>query len=97
MSAYLVASVDIHDPETYRKYEQGATEILKDFKRKSHVSDLGWELYEGDVGANHFVIVEFESMDEIKRFYNLDSYKEVMKLRLASATTNFMVAMPSRA
>ena len=96
MSAYLIASVDIHDPETYRKYEEGAIEILKDFKRKALVTDLGWEVYEGDVKANHFVIVEFESMDEIKRFYNLDSYKEVMKLRLAAATTNYLVAMPSR-
>jgi uncharacterized protein (DUF1330 family) len=98
VTAYLVTAIDVHDPETYAKYREKAVAALEPFNKKSLVKsplDEAPVVYEG-TSPGHVVVMEFDSMEDIDRFYNSPEYQEALKYRQAAATTHYLMAMNPR-
>lgn len=93
MTACMVACVEIRDPEAYREYERRAFEALTPFRIRPLFAANRIVTYEGELEANHFVVVEFESMEDIEKFYQSPLYREVIGLRHGAASTRFLAAM----
>jgi uncharacterized protein (DUF1330 family) len=49
------------------------------------------ELLEGEWHGNQTVVMEFESTDAARAWYNSDAYQEAARLRQAAATTNAVI------
>ena len=90
MPAYLIANVDIKDVKKFKEYLRATPSIIKKHGGKFLVRGGDFEVYEGNWNPKRFVIVEFESMQKAKQFYDSPEYEEVKKLRQSSAYTDWV-------
>lgn len=88
---YWIGHVDVHDPETYKKYIEGATPAYQEYGAKFLVRGGQSEAVEAtDLGSRH-VVVEFESLEKAKACYNSATYQEARKHRLAASTGRIVI------
>lgn len=90
MKAYLIANVEIKDAEAIKKYLNASPNILKKYSGKFLVR--GGEIWvaEGDWSPQRLVVVEFESMEKAKQFWNSEDYKPFKDLRQAASKTDML-------
>ncbi len=93
MAVYLVADIDVHDAETYAEYSRLAQATFEGYGEVTYLVRGGEaDVLEGDWQPKRFFIIRFEDREKAMTWYNSQRYREVMKLRLASSTSNlFMV------
>ncbi|MHC4464026.1 MAG: DUF1330 domain-containing protein [Planctomycetota bacterium] len=90
MPAYLIANVDIKDAAKFTDYMKATPSIIKQFGGKFLVRGGDFEICEGSWNPKRLVLVEFESMQKAKQFYNSPEYKAIKQGPLAQ------VAHPTR-
>ena len=90
MSAYLIANVDIKDSERIQDYLKATPLIIKQFGGKFLVRGGDFEICEGNWNPKRIVLVEFESMQKAKEFYNSPEYKVIIDIRQSSAYTEWV-------
>ena len=78
---YLVANAIITDPERYVDYQKKVPELVAQYGGKYLVRAGAMYPMEGDLGIERMVIVEFESIDAARRFYESVEYAPLLKLR----------------
>jgi uncharacterized protein (DUF1330 family) len=95
MPVYMVSAIEILDPTTYRRYQEGAQRALAPFKIDHLSGDDHPIIYEGSQPANHLNIIAFESQEKFEEFYNGEAYQSVLPDRTGSAETRFIMLMKS--
>jgi uncharacterized protein (DUF1330 family) len=90
MAAYLIANVEINDAEKIKEYLEATPSIIKQFGGKFLVRGGDFEICEGNWSPKRLVLVEFESMQKAKQFYNSPEYKAIIALRQSSAYTEWV-------
>ncbi|MEM7542884.1 MAG: DUF1330 domain-containing protein [Pseudomonadota bacterium] len=93
MAAYLIAMVEITDPDQYSKYIAVSPGVLEQYGGKFLVRGGEITNLEGDAGEKRVVVVEFESIDALKIFYDSPEYVAARGLR-AGAADALMIAVP---
>ncbi len=92
MAVYLVADIDVHDAETYAEYSRLAQATFEGYGEVTYLVRGGEaEALEGDWQPKRFFIIRFEDREKAMTWYNSQPYREVMKLRLASSTSNLLI------
>ncbi len=92
MPAYVIVETDIHDPEQYERYKEASPGAVAAGGGRFVVRGGELAVLEGDWHPTRLVVLEFESLDAAKRWYESDVYQEALKLRLGAAHLN-MVAV----
>lgn len=94
MSAYIIATYDIVDPEGYSGYVPGVAPILQKHGAEILVADFDAHPLEGEKrGA--YVVLRFESKEAALDWYNDPAYEPVRKIRMESCdNNNVAVAKP---
>ncbi|EGT4370430.1 DUF1330 domain-containing protein [Cronobacter malonaticus] len=82
---YLVAHVTITDPATYAEYAEAAAQAMQPFNPKIVAWSGQYENLEGEAHGKHLVL-EFDSFDDAKRFYESPAYQAAKAMRLKAAT-----------
>jgi uncharacterized protein (DUF1330 family) len=82
MPAYLIANVIIKDTDKFKDYMKATPPIIKQFG--------GRFLVRGGDFEKRLVLVEFESMQKAKQFYNSPEYKAIIDLRQSSVYTEWV-------
>ena len=86
MSAYIIARINVKDPETYKKYTAQTPGAIASFDGRFIVRGGRMNLLEGDnPELNRTVVIEFPSYDRAMEFYNSAEYQEIVKLRWQAA------------
>jgi uncharacterized protein (DUF1330 family) len=91
LAAYVIADVEIRDPEVYEKYKPQATAALERYGGKFIARGGTAENLEGDWIPRRVVIVEFESLEQAKRWWSSAEYESPKALRQSAAFTNMIV------
>ena len=93
MAVYLVADIDVHDAKTYAEYSRLAQATFEGYGEVTYLVRGGEvEVLEGDWQPKKFFIIRFEDREKAMTWYHSQPYREAMKVRLASSTSNlFMV------
>ena len=99
--AYVIFTEDIKDPDRMRAYERASTAPLVQSGARVLAADQGLQVLEGEWHGQRTVLLEFESPDAARAWYESDAYQQVIGLRHAAAETNAVIVtgfeMPSRA
>lgn len=82
MKTYLIFDEDVTDPEGLQEYVQQAGPILEHYGGKVLTAGGTIEPLEGDWRPNLLVILEFESVEQAKRWYCSNEYTSVKAIRL---------------
>jgi len=86
MAAYLVAHVDVHDPAAYAEYAKLSEAAVRQYGGKYLVRGGAKEQLEGEPFPNRVVVVEFESMEQARKWYTSEEYAPAIKMRQACST-----------
>lgn len=84
MSAYLIAEINVTDPEAYEAYRTQVPATLEQYGGKHIVRGGAFEALEGET-AGRIVVVQFESMAALKRWYDSPEYAALRKVRQAAS------------
>ncbi len=92
MPAYLIVETDITDPVQYEQYKTAAAAAVAAAGGRYVVRGGELAVVEGDWNPERLVVLEFESLEAVKRFYDSPDYRAAIKLREGAATMK-MVAV----
>ncbi len=92
MSSYFIAQIKIHDSQEYEKYLQGTDAVFSKYRGKYLAVDCNPERLEGEWKHDRIVVIEFPNDEELKRWYNSDDYKAILKYRLNAAECDTIIA-----
>jgi len=85
MAAYILAQLDVHDPENFQRYREKVAPLVSEFGGRYLVRGGDITPLEGELSAPRLVIIEFDDREAAKRWYFSDAYQEILPLRLNSA------------
>jgi uncharacterized protein (DUF1330 family) len=86
MVAYILAQIDVSDPEAYKAYTAETPGVVQKFGGRFIVRGGDPEALEGELPAPRVVLIEFPDKATIKRFYASAEYQKILPLRLACST-----------
>ncbi len=89
--AYLIAEIEVVNPEPYKAYVAAAGPLVEAYGGKYLVRGGPSEALEGAAPAGRLVVVEFPSMADAKRFYDSPEYTEVRQGRIENAVSRFIL------
>lgn len=90
--AYLIAEVEVTDPESYKSYAAQAGPMIAACGGKYLVRSGKVEALEGPPPAPRFVIVEFKSFDVAKACYFSTAYQAIAPIRQKATKSRFWLS-----
>ncbi len=90
MTAIVVARVQVTDPEKYESYKPLAKHAIEIFGGRYLVRGADPVSIEGQAPCSRFVVVEFESIDVVKRFYDSPEYVKAREARAGAAISEII-------
>lgn len=90
MAGYLIANIEVTDPAKFEEYRQKVVPVIEKFGGRYLVRGGDIRRLEGSL--DRLVVLEFPSLDAAQRFYDSPEYQPMLKLRLASARSDLVLA-----
>ena len=87
--AFLVAEVQVTDAEAYKPYIPKAAEIVAKHGGQYVARGGKTESLEGAEPAGRIAIVQFPSMEALKKFYASSEYREIAPTRQKNSKSRF--------
>jgi uncharacterized protein (DUF1330 family) len=91
MAGYIVADIEITDPNEYQKYAQHTAATLEPYGGKFLVRGGQPETVEGDWKTKRIVIIEFPSVEQAKTWYDSPEYSAIKGIRHGSTISNILL------
>jgi uncharacterized protein (DUF1330 family) len=91
MTAFIIASVNVTNPEKYKDYMALSPGAIAAHGGKFVVRGGNPEILEGDWPRPRVVVVEFASREAAKKFYDSVEYTEAKKHREGAAEFSMIV------
>ncbi len=91
MAAYIIAEVEVTDPELFEQYRSQVSCTIEQYGGEYLVRGGTVEKTEGDWNPKRLVILQFESMARAKEWYDSEEYRGPTALRHESAITNLIL------
>lgn len=85
MPAFLIAEIEVTDPDTYARYRAQTPGVIAAYGGRFLVRGGTVEAREGDPPAGRVVVLEFADMAAVRRFYDSPDYQAILPLRQASS------------
>ena len=91
MAGYIVADIEITDPDAYQKYAQQTAATIERYGGKFLVRGGRSETLEGDWKTERLVILEFPSVEQAKKWYDSPEYSAIKGIRHRSAISSMLL------
>jgi uncharacterized protein (DUF1330 family) len=91
MSTYLISTMTIHDPETYRKYTAGTPPTVKRHGGRFLTRGEPVVTLEGEPFTRRMVIMEFPSRKHIEEWLADPEYQALAKHRYAASKGQIII------
>jgi uncharacterized protein (DUF1330 family) len=87
---YVIARVTVTDPQAYADYAKDATEAIRRYGGRPLVRGGAHEALEGEARARN-VVLEFESVEQARRYYYSPEYQAAKAKRAGAAVGEFVL------
>ena len=91
MSAYVIALINVTDPDGYEVYKEMAPPGIAKYGGRYLTRGGRSEVLEGETDAGRFVILEFPDYQKAQEWWNSPEYEAAKPHRRKSATSTFMM------
>jgi len=81
MAAYLIADIEVTDAEGYDAYRRQVPATVAKYGGRFAARGGAVEALEGGWTPKRVVVLEFPTMDALKRWYHSEDYKPLIELR----------------
>jgi uncharacterized protein (DUF1330 family) len=89
--AYVVCDIRVTDPERYDAYKQLSAPAVAAHGGRFVVRGGPVEVLEGDVTPGRVVVLEFDSVETARRWYESAEYRVARAVREGAATASFVL------
>jgi uncharacterized protein (DUF1330 family) len=89
--AYIIADVTVTDPATMEEYRKLVPATLAPYGGRFVVRGGAHQTLEGDWKPNRLVVLEFPSLEQARRWYDSEQYREPKAMRLRAGRTNLVI------
>ena len=90
MTAYVIADVEVTNPEAYEEYRPRVPATVEKYGGKYVVRGGAVETVEGSWIPKRLVVLEFPSMERAKEWYDSPEYAEIREIRFRNANSNLI-------
>lgn len=90
MPAYIIARVDVTNPEKYKNYQALSPGAVEKAGGRFLVRGGRTSTLEGPEENRRVVVLEFEDMEKAQAFYNSDEYQKAKREREGAAEAQFL-------
>lgn len=91
MAGYVVAEVEVTDAATYEQYRGLVPATVAKYGGKFLVRGGAIEVKEGGWQPKRFVVLEFPSLDQARKWYASPEYAPALALRLKAARSKVLL------
>ena len=91
MPAYIIADLDVTDPAGFEEYRKVVPATIEKYGGRYLVRGGAMETLEGDWPWKRVVVLEFPSLEQAKRWYNSEEYRDPKALRFKTAKTKVIL------
>jgi len=84
VSAYVIVELEVTDPDEYAAYGKLAVESVARHGGRFLVRGGAYEEIEGK-WAPRMIVLEFESLDAVRAWYDSEDYQACLPMRLSSS------------
>lgn len=92
MAAYVIAEVAVTDPAAYEEYRKKVPATIAQYGGKYLVRGGATETKEGGWTPARFVILEFPSMAQARRWYDSPEYAPALAIRKRASKSKLIFA-----
>ena len=85
MPAFVLAEIDVLDPDAYEPYKALASESVAACGGTYRVRGGPVEAFEGEAPTARVVVLEFPDMDAARAWYHSDGYQAAAAIRQAAS------------
>ena len=90
MPSYVIADVEVTDPTKFQEYSYQVPSTVEMYGGKYLVRGGDTERAEGSWEPKRMVVIKFEDMEQLKRWYHSQEYSDPMQLRHHSANSSVL-------
>lgn len=91
MSAYVIAMIDVTDPEGYEMYKDMVPITIAQYGGRYLARGGRSDVLEGETASNRFVVLEFESFERAQEWWSSSEYEAVKPHRTKNATSSIVL------
>jgi len=91
MPAYIIADLTVTDLPTMEEYRKRVPPTLAKYGGRCLVGRGAHHTVEGDWKPSRLVILEFPSMEQARRWYDSEEYREPKAMRLGAGRANLIM------
>ena len=91
MPSYVLGDIEITDPEAYEEYRKLVPPTVAKYGGKYILRGASYEKVEGDWSPKRLVLLEFESVERAKEWYDSPEYSGPKAIRHQAATSNLLI------
>ncbi|HEY8427649.1 MAG TPA: DUF1330 domain-containing protein [Sandaracinaceae bacterium] len=91
MTAYVIAEVEVTDPQQFEEYRRQVPQTLAPYGGRFVVRGGATETLEGDWHPKRLVVIEFPDRERAKAWWSSEAYAAPKALRQRSARTRLLV------
>ena len=91
MAAYLVVDIDVTNPAQFEEYKKLAPAAIAKYGGRYLIRGGAYETLEGDWKPKRVTVVEFESVEKGRAFYNSPEYQAAIKARAGAADMRMLL------
>ncbi len=91
MAGYVIVQVSINDPDKFAVYRDMVPPTLDKYGGRYLARGGDYENLEGDWDPQRLVIIEFDSVEMAKKWWESDDYAPAKQLRQESANSKLII------
>ena len=91
MPAYVLAHIDVKDPDRYKNYIQMSPESIHKYGGRFIARGGKVEVLEGTFQPKRMVLLEFPSVERAREWWASEEYRDAKALRQATSTGDLIV------
>lgn len=91
MPAYVIVDVRINEPEEYAEYRRLTPPSIAAYGGRFVVRGGALETLEGEWSPERIVVLEFDSVEQAKKWWNSPEYAPAKAIRHRTADTKMIV------
>jgi uncharacterized protein (DUF1330 family) len=91
MAAYVLAHIDVTDPENYQDYIRMSPESIVQYGGRFLARGPTPEILEGTWAPKRLVLIEFPSVEQARRWWDSPEYAAAKAKRQATSTGDLVI------
>ena len=91
MAAYIIAEVEVSDPETYATYRAQTPGVIERYGGRFIVRGGAAVTLEGEGPPGRLVVLEFPDVATARRFYESPEYQAIVGIRHQAAKSRLVL------